>query len=591
MDLPAAPTAHALPKGVAPDAIFGSGFEPPPPEGASVAVRVLTKLAYGPRPGDVAAFNALGASDAARLAAYVEQQLAPGAIDDSACENRIAAGAYTTLGKSLSQLWSDHVRDRDNLGLDEWPDRYFPAAETQCARMLRAVYSERQLFERMVEFWHDHFNVSGWAFDIAPQFVHYDRDVIRPRALGNFRQMLEEIAKAPAMLFFLDNKSSTDAGFNENYARELCELHTLGAGNYYPGNDPANVPLGPDNKPRGYCDNDVYEVARALTGWTLRDAHWQFPALPEYDTGEFLYWDDWHDKAGKFILGTYIVANNPAGALADGRRAMDLLCQHPGTARHICTKLIRRFITDELPDYRDPPYHPLVESAAAIWVANWQAPDQIAQVLRHILNSPLLLERWGEKTKRPFEIFAQAMRATGAQFTPQPFGDWNPYGQLDALMSQTGHGCYRWPTPDGYPDVGRVWQAVGVLAQTWRLNSRLPELRAPGNGNTAFLMRVHEITLAQLPAGSRTAAVIVDFWLARIVGFEIAPARRTALVDFMRQNAAADAVLNLVEDDSDAGVPRHEGIWSSGNLSRHKSIARLRAMVSLIFCLPEFYLR
>jgi hypothetical protein len=232
-----------------------------------------------------------------------------------------------------------------------------------------------------------------------------------------------------------------------------------------------------------------------------------------------------------------------------------------------------------------------VESAAAIWLANWQAPDQIAQVLRHILTSPLMLETWGEKTKRPFEILAQALRSTATEFAPQPYAEWNPYGQLDNLIQQTGHGPFRWPTPDGYPDLGRTWQAVSVLAQTWRLNSRLPELRAPGSGDTAFLLRIHQVTLAQIPDAVRSAEAIVDFWVDRIVGFAIDPARRNALIDFMRQNAAASAVLNLVEDEFDAGVPRREGIWSSNNLSRHKTIARLRAMVSLIFCLPEFYQR
>ena len=210
------------------------------------------------------------------------------------------------------------MRDRGGGGLDDYPYRYYPAAETQCLRMLRAVYSRRQVFERMVEFWHDHFNVQGWEFSIAPLFVHYDRDVIRPRTLGNFRAMLEDVAKAPAMLYFLDNKSSSVAGFNENFARELCELHTLGAQHYFPGNNPFDVPR--DNGiPRGYCDNDVYEAARALTGWTMRDDHWQFPQTPEYDTGEFLYWDGWHDKASKLFLGRVHPGQQSAGR--DGGRS------------------------------------------------------------------------------------------------------------------------------------------------------------------------------------------------------------------------------------------------------------------------------
>ena len=581
-------SAGAVPKGAAVP-IFADGFEEASggpgagPDAVPAGVRVLNKLAYGQAAGEVAAFNALGGSDSARLAAWVEQQLNP-ALDDADCTARIAAANYTTPGKSLAQLWSDHVRDRNNAGLDDYPQRYYPVAETQCVRMLRAVYSKRQVFERMVEFWHDHFNVQGWDFAIAPVFVHYDRDVIRPRAFGNFRAMLEEVAKAPAMLQFLDNKSSSVSGFNENFARELCELHTLGAQHYFPGNNPFDVPR--DNGiPRGYCDNDVYEAARALTGWTMRDAHWQFPQAVEYDSGEFLYWDAWHDKAAKLFLGEFIPANNPQGAMADGRRVMDVLCRHIGTARHICGKLVRRFIGDDVPAS-------LVESAAALWQAQWQAPDQIVQVLRHILTAPQVLSTWGNKTKRPWEVFVQSMRAAGAQFTPAPFAAWEPYGQMTALLDQSGHGCFRWPTPDGYPDTSSKWQAVSSLAQTWRLLSRLPEFRTPGTGDRPFLMRINEITLAAFPnTASRTSNALVDYWIDRIVGFPLAPARRTRLIDFLRQNAAADAALDLVTDSVEQGVPQRYGTWNGSNLSRHYTIARLRAVVSLILACPEFYLR
>jgi len=572
------------------DTIFADDFEDQagggaPAGGPSAAVRVLTKLAYGARPGEVEAFTALGATDAARLAAWVDQQLAPATLDDSDCDARVAAGAYTTLGKSLAQLYADHVRGQNGAALNAYPQRYYPVAETQCVKMLRAVYSRRQVYERMVEFWHDHFNVQGWEFSIAPLFAHYDRDVIRPRALGNFRALLEEVAKAPCMLHFLDNKSSSVAGFNENFARELCELHTLGAQHYYPGNNPFDVPRE-NGIARGYCDNDVYEAARALTGWTMRDDHWQFPQTPEYDTGEFLYWDNWHDKASKLFLGEFIPANNPQGAMADGRKVFDILCRHIGTARHLCGKLVRRFVGDAAPAA-------LVESAAAIWQAQWQAPDQIAQVLRHILTSPLVLSTWGDKAKRPFEVFAQAMRATSAQFTPGPFATWDPYGQLASHLDQTGHGPFRWPTPDGYPDSAGKWQAVSSLAQTWRMSTRLPELRAPGSGDRPFLMRIHETTLAAFPSASaRTANAIVDFWIGRIVGFPLAAERRQRIVDFLRQNAGADAALDLTADSNDNnGVPQRIGTWSGSNLSRHYSIARLRAAVSLIFTCPEFHQR
>lgn len=554
--------------------IFSDSFESAaaPDTLPPFAVRVLNKMAYGPRPGDVAAFNALGGNDDARLTAYVEQQLDPG-LSDTDCDNRIAAGGFVTLAKSLAQLWSDHVRDRGNQGLDGYPYRYYPCAEPECAKLIRGVYSRRQLYEIVVDFWHNHFNVLGWDFNISPVFAHYDRDVIRPHAFGNFRQMLEEVAKSPAMLQYLDNKSSRSGGFNENFARELCELHTLGAENYYPGNNPFAVPDNDgDGLADGYCDNDVYEAARALTGWTMRDAHWEFPDTPEYDTGEFLYFADWHDIASKLFLRQFLPANQPA--MKDARDIFDLLSRHPGTARHICRKLCRRFIAD------DPP-QALVDSAAAIWRQHWQSPDQITRVLRHILTSDAFKSTWGEKVKRPWEAFLHALRGTGAEIAPRPFGEWWPYGSLFNILEQTGNRPYRWPTPDGYPDAGSKWTSVSTLAQTWRLMSWLTEYQPtdePEDGD--YLCNVVQVTNQVIAAGARTASAIVDFWIGRLFGYAIPSARRNAAIDFLRQNAAADAPLDTTRND-----------WNAGDLHRHYTQSRLRAAVALLLMTPELYRR
>lgn len=599
MDTPPSPAAAPAIRGEDPNHIFSDSLETPyvPPEPSALpplAVRVLNKCAYGPRPGDVAAFNALGANDDARLLAWVNRQLDPDAISDTDCNNRIAQGNYSTSSMTLPQMWAKYVRG-DSTG---WPQRYYPCEEAYCMKLLRAVYSTRQLYEVMVDFWHNHFNVQGWEFNIAPVFMHYDRNVMRGThpssgkryALGNFRALLEEVAKAPAMLLFLDNKSSRREGYNENFARELCELHTLGAMHYYPGNDPSVVPDNDgDGIPDGYCDNDVYEAARALTGWTMRDDHWQFPDLPEYDTGEFLYYASWHDPAAKYFVGQYILANGPA--MGDGQKVFDRLCQHPGTARHICLKLCRRFISDEPPQA-------LVESAAAIWLAAWQAPDQIAQVLRHILTSDAFKTTWGEKTKRPWEAMMHSLRATSAELTPRvrPPSGWHGYVELNDRVQQTGNGPFRWPTPDGYPDHSRKWQAVSPLSQTWRTLSRLTELREPGTGDTAFFQRIEQTAKNSIPANQRTATRLVDFWIERLYGYEIEAGRRQHLIDFMRQNAAADAALNLDEDTipssgDQQGIPQHTGVWQGNNLSRHYTIARLRSMVALLAMCPEFHHR
>lgn len=577
-------TRNALPSGDG-DSIFSDGFESPPPPQVlpPFAVRVWNKCGYGPRPGDVAAFNALGGNDDARLAAWVNLQLTPDSVADTACNNRLAAGSYTTASKSLAQLWADHVRGAQSGGVE----RSWPCDEAACMKLVRAVYSERQVFEVMVDFWHSHFNVQGWDYSIAPIFMHYDRDVMRAtnasgkrHALGNFRTLLEAVAKAPAMLMFLNNKSSRGAQYNENFARELCELHTLGAAHYYPTIDPNEVPRDGNNVPLGYCDNDVYEAARALTGWTMRDAHWEFPSDPSYDTGEFLYYPPWHDKSAKLFLGYYMLANRPD--LEDGRKVFDLLCQHMGTARNICRKLCRRFIGDEPPAT-------LVESAAAIWQAQWQSPDQIAQVLRHILNSAAFKTTWGEKTKRPWEAIMHALRATSAQITPKPrSGQWNEYSELTSRLADTGHGPFRWPTPDGYPDHARKWQAVSPLSQTWRTLSRLPEMRVPGGSDSdpnAYFQRIQQVTAATFPSNGAgtTVGAVVDFWIGRIFGYAIEPARRNEIIQFLGQKTdpvqAASVVLAW------------DNNWDSGNLSKHYTLARLRASVALLMMCPEFYQR
>lgn len=588
-----AAVAAAAVKGAAPgplifrDTFESGGVTPPGGDGPPLAVKVLNKAAYGPRPGDVAAFNALGATDADRLEAWVDRQIDPDAIPDTACDNRVAAAAYAPLSMTVPQLWAEYVRGDST----DWPQRYHPAETAYCVKLIRALYSERQLYELMVDFWHSHFNVMGWEFNIAPVFAHYDREVMRGigpggkrYALGNFRALLEQVAKAPAMLMYLDNKSSKRAGYNENFARELCELHTLGAENYYPGNDPEAVPPGENGVADGYCDNDVYEAARALTGWTMRDAHWEFPDGPEYDTGEYMYYAGWHDPASKYFLHKFFAANRPAEV--DGRQVFDLLAAHRLTARHLCAKLCRRFIGDSPPQA-------LIDSAAAVWQAHWQADDQIAQVMRHILTSDAFKTTWGEKVKRPWEALMHAMRATSAEFTPRlrPGSGWDAYIDFNDRMAATGNGPFRWPTPDGFPDTMRKWQSVSPLSQTWRFISRLLEMRDTGSGDTPFFLRVEQVTKASLAAGNRSATAIVDFWIERVYGYPIDAGRRQQLVDFLRQNAAAGAALDLDEDDTNAGVPQHQGRWNGNNLSRHYTIARLRATVALLLMLPEFFRR
>ena len=356
-----------------------TGGSPP-----SAAVLAYTRAAFGPAPGDIDTFNALGGDDLSRLTAWVDQQLNPGSIDDSVADNRIAASGFTTLNKSLQQLWVDHaVADPD------WEIRILPATETQLATFLRAVYSKRQLQEVLADFWHNHFNVYAWEFWEAPVWVAYDRDVIRPNIFGNFRQMLEAVAKSTPMLFYLDNWLNSADGPNENYARELMELHSLGSENYYGTGPRDQVPVGGDGVAVGFVDEDVFDVARCLTGWSIDGDPWWDPYT---GNGGYLYRHDWHDLGPKTVLGVDLPAGQPPEK--DFQDVLDLLAAHPGTGRFIAGKLCRRLIGDF------PPLS-VVDAAAATFTSQIGAPDQLAQVVRTILLSTEFRATWGEKVNGP----------------------------------------------------------------------------------------------------------------------------------------------------------------------------------------------
>ena len=549
-----------------PDAAEQVNVSTPP-----AAWRWLTKACFGVHYADTVAFNALGATDDARWTAWIDRQLAPAAIDDSACDARVASGGFTTLNKTLQQLWADHRSQTSNYYL-----RMLPFSEIECMTLIRQIYSQRQLFETMADFWHDHFSVFGSDYDGGPVFVHFDRDVIRPQVLGNFRQMLESVAKSTTMMYYLDLYSSTRAGPNENFARELFELHTLGAENYggvRAPDDPA-LPLGQlaDGTPvrLKYVDNDVYEATSALTGWSLKNGNWQFPT--END-GTFTYRDDWHDQYQKYILNRYFAAYQHQ---VDGTKLFDVLASHPGTAHFVCGKLVRRFVSD------DPPAS-LVTAAMQTFLDNWQAPDQIARVVRVILNSSEFKNAWGTRMKRPAVAVVGALRGLAANFTPVPDNTaaWTTTEEFIGRLQQTGNRLFNWPAPNGYPDKQVAWASSGALGMTFRLLSRILEMRQTnGQQNSPFLSDVVAYTLAAYPnTADRTAATLAGYWCDVVLGHRPEPLY-TVAVNFMRQNGTATEPLNVAVES-----------WAANNLKNHYSQSRLRTMVSLILCSPEFMRR
>lgn len=521
------------------------------------AVQALNHLSYGATATTLAEFNALGSTDKQRLANYVDWQLDWDNISDSAVESRLTAAGYTTLGKSLTQLWADHV-----VADPEHDVRIRPATEVQRAAYVRAVYSRRQLREVLVNFWHDHFNVLANDFSAGPVYAHYSRDVIRANAKGNFRTMLEAVAKSTAMLYYLDNISNSRSGPNENFARELLELHTFGAENYLGFMDPFQVPPCPEDPgyPIGYTDIDVYETSAAFTGWSAKNAHWQFPT--END-GSFVYRQSWHDAGPKFLLGMLIYPEQPA--MKDGRDVLDRLASHPRVAKFICKKLIRRFISDT-------PKQALIDSAAAVFRANWQRADQIELTLRHILNSDDFINSWGKKKRRPFEATVAAMRVLGHDWTLRP-----GHARSDEFMWRvgfTGHTPYNWAAPNGYPDTGLAWSGSNSYAMTWKLLNWLTET------SDADVPLSPILATTRSGVASWTANNLVTFWCQRILGYQPEAARKQTLVGFMAQNGDPNSYVILDND-----------VWQQSDLKRHYNHQRLRSLVSLILMSPEFLSR
>jgi len=503
----------------------------------TAAVIALNRMGFGPRPGDIGAFLALGADPQERMQAYVDQQLNPASIDDSACDARIVAAGFTTLGKSQAQLWQDHVEADVS-----WSERMRPFFEIERMAFLRAVHSKRQLAEVLADFWHNHFNVYGYEYWIGPLWTYWDRDVIRGNSLGNFRQMLEAVAAAPCMLYYLDNYTNSSAGPNENWARELIELHTLGAENYLGVMRQVDVPLDGLGRPVGYVDDDVFEATRCFTGWTF-----------DFDTGLFSYRADWHDHFQKTVLGAFMAPNQ--AQLADGRDVLDAVAFHPGTARHIAGKLCRRFISD------DPPQN-VVDAAAAVFESAQNDSDQLAQVVRTILLSDEFLTTWGEKIKRPFEIAVSAMRSAGAAFSFALAEN-----ETDSFLwryDQAGQPLFSWRAPNGYSDVREDWQSTTPRVHLWRVCNWLVDVE---NDFDKHLLDVVEKT----PATARSANDLADYWINRVLGRSMPAADRFEIVDFMAQGFNPNLDLPV---DSD---------WDTQE--------RLRAMVGLIFMTPSFLWR
>jgi uncharacterized protein (DUF1800 family) len=464
-------------------------------------VHALNRLGYGPRPGDVERVAAVG------LDQYIRQQFHPESIPDDAVEKKLAA--FSTLTMTSAQMAAAYREEKEEQrriqqerakaqAADEAmkqadgasPPPAKPAskpmrqeimarseqisvravAELQNEKIIRAIASERQFQEVLVDFWSNHFNIDIRKSTCRVLKPIDERDVIRAHVFGKFRELLEASAKSPAMLVYLDNaqnsaprtvrprkdsdpsKPETRGGLNENYAREIMELHTLGVDG-------------------GYTQQDVIEVARCFTGWTVDPRE-----------GAFVFTPRRHDDGNKTVLGHTIAAN---GGIKDGEQVLDILCRHPSTATFIATKLCRRLVSD------DPPA-PLVERVAKVFR---ETDGDLRQVYETIIFSPEFFSptAYRAKIKSPFEFAVSAARATGTPIEPEAGrvpAQLRMMAETSATFERGGNRANRFPrkslnfhiirmgqplfayqAPTGYPEDSRKWVSTGALID--RLNFAL----------------------------------------------------------------------------------------------------------------------
>lgn len=359
----------------------------------------LNRLTFGPRVEERARFAEIG------LQAYIEEQLDFETIDDLSCNLQLST--FKTLNMAANELEAISNQLFDNYDREKVPN------ELRQATLIRQLYSNRQLYEVMVEFWSDHFNIyveKGNCFYLK---TVDDREVIRRHALGSFRDLVWASAHSPAMMIYLDNQANEKSHPNENYARELMELHTLGVDG-------------------GYTQQDVMELARCLTGWNVKEHFW---------LGDFVFKEDLHDMGVKNLLGLTI---QPAG-IKEAEQIIEHLVTHPSAARFIATKLTRRFIADEPPQT-------IIEKATQAFI---KTNGDIQSVLRVILLDGLPLAQ--PKYKRPANFVLSALRMLNVE---------TDSAALHEHLLRMGQSYFNWPTPDGYPDHGEAWQ--GNLMPRWQ---------------------------------------------------------------------------------------------------------------------------
>ncbi len=557
-------------------------------------IQALNRLTFGPKPGDVQKVRAIG------LDQWIDQQLHPDRINDNAMNAFVSN--YSILNQNQSELLSQYAdqqrakrevkRERadstsamtagDSMALRQQlgGGQQFNAtrqvvAQLQSSRVARAVASERQLQEVMTDFWENHFNI--YALKGAPEryyLTDFDQNVIRPRALGQFRDLLEAVAQSPAMLFYLDNaRSMADStrptlsgpagaprmrrapmgrgglgaimgavreqqrqqqqqqkrqrqGLNENYGRELLELHTLGVDG-------------------GYTQQDVINVARAFTGWTIK---------PPAQGGGFIFRPQVHDAGEKVVLGHKLAAGR---GMEDAEDVLDILARSPATAHFVSFKLARRFVSDS-------PSKALVDHAAQVYL---KTDGDIREVVKAIITSPEFFSQqaFRSKVKSPFEVVVSAMRALNAAPDNTP--------RTAQMIAYLGQPIFGHQAPNGWPETGDAWMNTGAILNRINFGMAAAAGRLPGADIRALPALD---TMARAPREKQVDAVV-----ATILNGMVSPDTRAVLVSGEHPMLANGAASRGIQDMSAAALQGR----GMGNIPQ---LTGLPQIVGLALGSPEF---
>jgi uncharacterized protein (DUF1800 family) len=526
-------------------------------------IQALNRLTFGAKPGDVAKVRAIG------LDKWIDQQLHPDKINDDAMNAFVSR--YSALQQNQNDLLKQYAdmqrqrrevkRERADTSSAMTPDqvaqgrqlqqqnnsRRQVVTQLQSSRAARAVASERQLQEVMTDFWENHFNI--YAAKGAPEpyyLVDFDQNVIRPNALGKFRDLLEAVAKSPAMLFYLDNaRSMADstrptlagggrretggigrgiggifgrprvirrpppqqtkqqakqrAGLNENYGRELLELHTLGVDG-------------------GYTQQDVINVARAFTGWTIK---------PPAQGGGFIFRPAVHDAGEKVVLGHKLAAGRGE---EDAEDVLDILAKSPATAHFISYKLARRFVSDS-------PSKALVDHAAQVYL---KTDGDIREVMRAIVTSPEFFSQqaFRTKVKSPFEVVVSAMRAMNAAPDSTP--------RTAQVIAYLGQPIFGHQAPNGWPETGESWMNTGAILNRINFGMAAAAGRLPGADIRALPALD---TVRSAPRDKQVDAVV-----ATVLNGIVSPDTRAVLLSgehpLLANGAGTKGIQNMAPADS-----------------------------------------